>query len=329
MDKAMKNNHMKFGAWIHERDLSLDDQIAQAKEAGLSAIRSYSLDYAQRAAPALKQNGMSLIGGIHVDGEALAADWRSQIHLDQLAKYHELDVPLEAICVGNELRQGGDSPNKKFFTARLSFGLANLLDTYRSWLDQRGITTPLTYAMEGIVFDELGLFYEWVWPLIDALDIVSVNLYPMGVLEWHGWGAFDQSRKFLTEPRVRNDRLALFEIQLRQVLGQLEALDKPLMLSETGFPSATGYTKEAEKLVIPISENELYEAAMHQFVGIIRAVNNDYQGRIQAICFYEWRDNLYHSKIWNVEQSPIHTAFGLCDRFGNPKFDIERLLSSK
>lgn len=323
----MKNNLMKYGAWIHERDLSLEKQITQAKDAGLCAIRSYSLDYAQRAAPALAQNEMSLVGGIHVDGEALAADWRSQLRLDQLAQYHELGLPLEAICVGNELRQGGDSPDKKSFTARLSFGLANLTQAYRHWMDQRGIATPLTYAMEGIVFDQFGSFHEWIWPLIDALDIVSVNLYPMGVPEWHGWGAFDENRKFLTEPRVRNDRLALFEMQLRRVLGQIEDLDKPLMLSETGFPSATGYTQEAEKLIIPINENELYEAAMEQFIGIIQAVNHEYHGRIQAIYFYEWRDNLYHSKIWNVEESPIHTAFGLCDRFGNPKFDIKRLVT--
>jgi len=319
---------MKFGAWIHERDLSLEKQIAAVRVAGLSAIRSYSLDYAQRAAPTLSQNKMSLVGGMHVDGEALAADWHSQLRLEELAQYHELGVPLEAICVGNELRQGGDSPDKKRFTARLSFGLTNLLEAYRSWMDEHGISTPLTYAMEGIVFNAFGDFHEWVWPLIDVLDIVSVNLYPMGVPEWHGWGAFDESRKFLTEPRVRNDRLVLFEIQLRRILGQLENLDKKLMLSETGFPSAIGYTQEAENLVVPIHENRLYETVMHQFIGIIRSINHDYKDRIQAIYFYEWRDNLYHSKIWNVEQSPIHTAFGLCDRFGNPKFDIKRLVTN-
>jgi hypothetical protein len=27
-----------------------------------------------------------------------------------------------------------------------------------------------------------------------------------------------------------------------------------------------------------------------------------------------------------VEQSPIHVAFGLCDRFGVPKFDIKELI---
>ena len=34
----------------------------------------------------------------------------------------------------------------------------------------------------------------------------------------------------------------------------------------------------------------------------------------------------HHPKIWNVEQSPIHTAFGLCDTAGEPKFDLEDIL---
>ena len=59
----------------------------------------------------------------------------------------------------------------------------------------------------------------------------------------------------------------------------------------------------------------------------IRHFFQKYQDRIQAINFYEWRDNLYHAKIWNVEQNPIHTPFGLCDRFGNPKFDLMRLVT--
>lgn len=82
-------------------------------------------------------------------------------------------------------------------------------------MEERGILMPLTYAMEGIVLDWYGHFDEWVWPLIDALDIISVNLYPMGVQEWYGW-----------------------------------------------------------------------------------------------------RDNLYLPKIWNIERSPIHVVFGLCDCFG-------------
>ncbi len=173
----------------------------------------------------------------------------------------------------------------------------------------------------------LAGFHEWVWPLIDALDIVSVNLYPMGVPEWHGWGAFEESRKFLTDRRVRNQRLGLMEMQLRRVLEQLEGLNKSMMLSETGFPSAIGYQIENEKLVIPENDNDLYYQAMQEFMSRIRSANGDFNGNIKGLYFYEWRDNLYHSKIWNVEESPIHVAFGLCDRFGTPKFDLQKLIA--
>jgi hypothetical protein len=318
---------MKYGAWIHERDLYLVEQIEQAKESGLHSIRSYSMDYSQRAVPILKQKEMSLLAGMHIDAEALATDWRTQVRIDDLANIHRMDVELSGICVGNELRQGGDDPNNKRFTARLAFGLANVLDTYRHWMDERDISTPLTYAMEGIVFDEGGTFYEWVWPLIDNLDIVGVNLYPMGVPEWHGWGAFEESKKFLTEPEIRKARLDAFEGQLCRVLQQLEQVDKPLVLTETGFPSAIGYHSEGENLVIPENDNKLYFEVMKEFMARIWRANQDFNQRIKAIYFYEWRDNLYHSKIWNIEQSPIHTAFGLCDRFGEPKFDIKALLA--
>ena len=318
---------MKFGAWIHERDLPLEEQILTAKQSGLQSIRSYSLDYSRRAAPALKQNGMSLLAGMHIDAEALAADWRSQVRLDDLAEIQGLGVELEGICVGNELRQGGDAFDTRKFTARLAFGLANVLDTYRGWMKERGLVTPLTYAMEGIVFDKHGTFAEWIWPLIDACDIVSINLYPMDVPAWFTFGAFEESRKFLTNLRVRNDRLNLFELQLRQVLSQLERVDKPMMFTETGFPSATGYHIEDQTLVIPETDNDLYAATMADLMTRIQSVNADFDGRIQALYFYEWRDNLYHSKIWNIEQSPIHVAFGLCDRFGVPKFDIRKLLT--
>ena len=40
---------MKFGAWIHERDLSLEEQILAAAQSGLQSIRSYSMDYSRRA----------------------------------------------------------------------------------------------------------------------------------------------------------------------------------------------------------------------------------------------------------------------------------------
>jgi hypothetical protein len=317
---------MKIGAWIHDYDdIPLDEQIALAAENGLQTIRSYHIGYAEGAAPALKQAGMSLLGGMHVDAEALVHDWRSQVRLDELARYHELGVPLEAICVGNELREGGDEPGKKRFTARLSFGLANLIGTYRQWLDEHRYTTRLTYAMEGIVLDREGCFNEWLWPLVEACDVVSLNAYPMDNSAWFSFDAFEESRRFLCDTRVRNDRLALFELNLRRVLGQLEEVDKPVFLSETGFPSAMGYHMQGERLVVPESDNARYGEAMRQFVGLLHRVNADYDDRIRALYFYEWRDNLHHAKIWNVEQSPIHVAFGLCDRFGVPKFDIKEL----
>jgi hypothetical protein len=318
---------MKFGAWIHEHDLSLDEQILAARQSGLRSIRSYSLDYSRRVVPTLKQNGMSLLAGMHIEGESLVADWQQQVNFEELAEITKLGVELEGICVGNELREGGDAADRKRFSARLSFGLANLLNTYRHWLDEHAISVPLTYAMEGIVFDQHGTFHEWLWPLIDACDIVSINLYPMGVPEWFTFGAFAESRRFLTDRRVRNDRLNLFELQLRQVLTQLERVDKPMLFSETGFPSAIDYQMEDKNLVIPQNDNDLYGAAMAEFMTRIHTVNADFNGRIKSLYFYEWRDNLYHSKISNVEQSPIHVAFGLCDRFGTPKFDIRKLLA--
>ncbi len=319
---------MKIGAWIHTMDdLPLDEQIVLAAQNGLTTIRSYHLGYAERAAPAMASTGMSLLAGMHVNAQALVEDWRSQVRLDELARYHELDIPLEAICVGNELREGGDEPDKKRFTARLSFGLANVLDTYRRWLDEHGYATPLTYAMEGIVFDPEGHFHEWVWPLVDACDVVSVNAYPMGYSAWFTFDAFEESRRFLSpgDARTRNDRLTLYDLHLRRALRALEGARKPMILSETGFPSAVGYRVEGERLVVPESDNAQYGKVMAQFVDLIRRANCDYGDRIRAIYFYEWRDNLYHAKIWNVEQSPIHVAFGLCDRFGNPKFDLKEL----
>jgi hypothetical protein len=321
---------MKIGAWIHAYDdLGLNQQIETAAQNDLSTIRSYSFDYALKVAPALQASGMSLLGGIHVDSTELVRDWHTQFRLDELEAYHALGVTLEGICAGNELREGGDEPNKKRFTARLSFGLANVLAAYRGWLNDHNLTTPLTYAMEGIVFDTQGNFNEWLWPLIDAVDIIGVNLYPMGNEAWFTFGAFDESERFLHHPRVRHDRLAAFDYHLRRLLKQIAQTGKPVILTETGFPSAVGYRKESERLVIPISDNEAYEEAMLEFMKIIHRANDDYSGIIQALYFYEWRDNLYHSKIWNVESSPIHTAFGLCDRDGNPKVAIRKVIAAE
>jgi len=102
-----------------------------------------------------------------------------------------------------------------------------------------------------------------------------------------------------------------------------------VFLSETGFPSAVGYHMQGESLVVPESDNVRYGQAMRQFVDLIRRMNADYDGRIQPLYFYEWRDNLHHATIWNVERSPIHVAFGLCDRFGMPKFDIKGLVANE
>jgi hypothetical protein len=318
---------MKYGAWIHTGDdLSLEEQAVAAKEVGLSAIRSYSLSYAEQAAPVLRRAGLQLLAGMHIDSERLVEDWRSQVRLDDLARYHELDVPLDGICVGNELREGGDAPDQKRFTARLSFGLANVLDIYRRWLDDQGLTTPLTYAMEGIVLDTEGRFYEWLWPLVDACDSIGLNLYPMGNEAWFTYDAFEESRRFLQEPKVRHNRLALFELHLRRVLAQVSATGKRLILTETGFPSAVGFHIEEDKWVIPQHDKESYGRVMTEFLARIRQADEDYDGAIQSLYFYEWRDNLHHPKIWNVEQSPIHVAFGLCDREGKPKMDLKDLL---
>ena len=193
-------------------------------------------------------------------------------------------------------------------------------------MDAHGYSTPLTYAMEEIVFDREGYFREWLWPLIDACDIISMNRYPMGDRAWFTFGAFEESRRFLYDSRVRNDRLALFELRLRRTLQELEGVDKPVILSETGFPSAVGYQVEDDHLVVPESDNACYGEVMREFVDLIGRVNSDYNGRIRALYFYEWRDNLYHHKIGNEELSPIHVAFGLCDRFGVPKLNIKELV---
>lgn len=319
---------MRVGTWIHDDDgMPLDDQISLAATSGIQSLRTYHVGYAQKIAPALQQAGMSLFADLWLDGEWLAWDWRAQVRPDELQHYYELGVPLEAICVGNEQRQGGTLPGQFGFTARVAFGLANLIATYREWLQQHGYSTPLTYAMEGSVFDTEGNFHEWVWPLIDACDVVSLNTYPMDSGGWYGLDAFEASKRFLHDARTHNDRFVHFEQRLRHALQQLEAYNKPVILSETGFPSAVGYRQEGAGRIEPESDNERYGERMYELVEIIRRVNADYGGRIQALYFYEWRDNLYHHKISNEEQSPIHSAFGLCDRFGIPKLDVKGLVT--
>jgi exo-beta-1,3-glucanase (GH17 family) len=307
--------------------MTVEQQIPLAAQSGLHSIRSYDFSYAQRATPALQQHNLSLLAGMHVDGQELVAGWQSQLRLEELEAYHQLGVRLEAICVGNELREGGDEPGKKKFTEHLSHNLANLLKTYRTWLDDYGFSTPLTYAMEGIVFDDTGNFLDCVWPAVEACDFVGVNSYPMNAAGWFTFGAFEESRCFLRDPGIRRARLAEYESRFRLLLEQLKKAGKPLLLTETGFPSAIGYRREGERLIVPESDNALYGEAMQEFMAIIRRLDDEYGHPIRGLYFYEWRDNLNHDKIWNVEGSPIHTAFGLCDRFGIPKFNIKKLFS--
>lgn len=329
MDAGGKGkNGMIIGAWIHNSEhVDFLTQIDAAAQAGIRSIRSYDLEYAQQAAPALKRNGMSLLGGIHVDGEALLADWRSQVRLDEIARYHDLGIPLEGICVGNELREGRFSSPEKKFSARLSFAMANLIAQYREWLDARGLSTPLTYASEGIVINEEGLFHEWMWPLIDACHVVSINMYPMDYNAWFTLGAFHESQRLLQDACEQKLRFLSFEFKLRRVLEQLASVKKPLLLSETGFPSAAGYHVENETQVVPETDNESFGQAMREFMDLLYEVNADYGWNIVAAYIYEWWDNFHHGAI--DEQSPIHMAFGLCDRLGNPKLDIARVFTDR
>jgi hypothetical protein len=320
---------MIVGAWIHEGDgMTVEQQIPLAAQSGLRSIRSYNFSYAQKAAPALKQHSLSLLAGMHVAGRELAADWHSQLRLEELEAYHQLGVRLEAICVGNEVREGGDEPGKKKFSPGLAHNLANLLTAYRAWLDEHGFSTLLTYAMEGIVFDKTGNFLDWIWPVVEACDIVGVNSYPMDAAGWFTFGAFEESRRFLLDPGIRKARLAEYEARFRLLLDQLKKAGKSLLLTETGFPSAVGYRREGERLIVPESDNARYGKAMQEFLALIHRLDDEYGHPIRGLYFYEWRDNLHHDKIWNVEGSPIHTAFGLCDRHGVPKMDIKALLEN-
>ena len=325
---------MKFGAWIHSNSQpSWQDALLLAGRSGLHSIRSYSFDYSAKVAPILRQTGMSLLAGMHVESGPLAEDWRSQVRLDELAAHFELGIPLEAICVGNELREGGDAFDKKQFTASLAEGLANVLDVYHDWMAQHGLSTPLTYANEMLSFGSGGSLRPETMPLMQACDIISANHYPMAAAGWMGTAAFLVNEQLLHDTRTQNDQFVRFECVLRTLLQEAERLDKPLMFSETGFPSAVDWRHSGDfepgKLRYhPIHDTASYEAAMRRFVRLIQSVNADYRGRIHALYFYEWQDNLGHPKIWNVEKSPIHIAFGLCDEEGNPKLDINKLFAS-
>ncbi len=317
---------MKLGAWIHDSsDRGLADQIRASATAGFAGIRSYSLEYSQKVAPWVRESGMTLLAGITVDGPELALDWSTQVKLEELAATARLDCELAGICVGNELREGGDEPEKKRFTARLSFGLARVLETYREWLAKNGHNIRLTYAMEGLVFDRDGRFKEHLWPLIDACEVVSLNFYPMSNSQWFSFDAFEENKRFLTEEKRWRRGLSEYEARLRMTLEVLEGAGKTVFLSEMGFPSGVGYSIEEQKHVRPIHDSNAFSLRMIEYVELLSSAARDYSGILDTVYFYEWWDNHHHSKIWNVEQSPIHTCFGLCDENGTPKLDIRNL----
>ncbi|MBO3754835.1 MAG: hypothetical protein FGF53_08200 [Candidatus Brockarchaeota archaeon] len=185
---------------------------------------------------------MSLYAGIYVDSENLLKDWHNEIKQEHILGTHKLSIPLTAICLGNELREymKGEPPNWKF-TGRLAFALSNLITATRKLIQEYGFNTPVTYAMEGFGLDFDGKIKEWVVPIVEAVDIYSVNCYPMEAKDWFTLDAFEHNKRFLTDAREANLRLARFEFMLRSLLNELEKYDKPLIISETGLHAGVGF----------------------------------------------------------------------------------------
>jgi hypothetical protein len=323
---------MKFGAWIHSRSKpSLTEAILQASNAGLESIRSYTIEYSREVAPTLKQTGLSLLAGMHIDAVELVNDWRSQVHLDELAAYFELGINLEAICVGNELREGGDAFDQKKFTGALAEGMAHVLGEYHDWMAKHDVSVPLTYANEMITFNEDGSVRPETLPLFDACDIIGINHYPMDPEGWQFVEAFKINKRLLCDPQTQDTLLGLFEKKLDTVMKAAQDFDKPVIFTETAFPSAVDWKIEGEVApgkprYVGVHDREAYQKTMRRFLKIIDVANQSFDERIKALYFYEWQDNHYHNKIWNIEQSPIHVAFGLTDHEGTPKLDISGVL---
>lgn len=117
-----------------------------------------------------------------------------------------------------------------------------------------------------------------------------------------------------------------YEAKLRRTIDVLSAAGKTVYLSEMGFSSGVGYSLESEKMIRPIRDNKPFGARMTEYVALLAEVSADYSGVLDTVFFYEWWDNHHHRKIWNVEQSSIHTCFGLCDERGEPKPEITSLV---
>jgi hypothetical protein len=142
---------MKIGTWIHDHDdLPLDQQMALAAENGLQTVRSYHIAYAEKVAPALTQTGMSLFADMFVDAEALVQGWRSQVRLDELARYHELAMSCARVAINpnpDSLRLGSllDWPTSSRPTANGWMSMATRLRSPTPWRTLssmiRGIST--------------------------------------------------------------------------------------------------------------------------------------------------------------------------------------------
>lgn len=321
---------MKLGAWIHDySDGDVEAEFAHAAKSGLRSARGYHVDYCEKVAPWAKKNGLSMMPGITVNAARLVEDWSMEVNVEGIERVAALPCDIEAVCIGNELREGGDEWEKKRFTARLSFGLARLIERYRERLSDHGRALPLTYAMEGIVFDERGSFHDYLRPLVDVCDVVSLNLYPMTVGQWRDYEAFDVNRAFLRERRTWRLRISEYEAHLRKTVEQLASVGKTVFLSEAGFPSGVDYVIDGKigdhDHVWPTSDNQAFAERMEEYVTLLAEVSADYDGALATAYFYEWWDNHQHQKIWNVERSPIHTCFGLCDYQGKEKVNVAAL----
>jgi len=337
-----------LGAWFHSSGLERIGQsgFGKASAAGFMSARTYNYEHSERIATELGKQKMSLYAGVEVrggplmDASDLVSDWRSQLRPDQVLKTHELGVPLVALCRGNELREylKGEPPNWKF-TEKIASALCGLLSATRSLLQEHGLSTPVTYAMEGLGLDPDGRLLESVKPVVEAVDVFSVNCYPMEAEDWFTLDAFERNRRFLRDEEEVRLRLSKLEHGLRCLLDELERYDKPLILSETGLHAGAGFwkkrragtkemtikTKEGER-IIPFQDPDGFEKAYLQFASMIRSVSRDYLGRIRGLYIYEWRDNPYHRKI-QTENSPVHACFGLCYEDGTPKFELAKLAS--
>jgi hypothetical protein len=335
---------MIVGAWFHPSGVRRikDSGFSNAVKTGIVAARTYNFEHSEKISGVLKRLNMELYAGIDVNPKNLLKDWHLEIKQDHILGTLQLNVPLTAICFGNELREytEGEPPNWRF-TGRLAFAISNLLTTAKKLIREHGFNTPVTYAMEGFGLDADGKLREWIVPIVEAVDVYSVNCYPMEAKDWFTLDAFSHNKRFLTDARETNLRLARFELMLRSLLNELEKYDRPLIISETGLHAGVDFkpvrrsgknkTFAIETIdgtrIIPIQNPDNFARVYLQLSRLISRVNRDYSGRIRGVFIYEWRDNPFHRKI-KSENSPVHACFGLCYVDGTPKFEISKIVSA-